>query len=295
MDRIRSTIALGMFDGVHLGHRALLDCTRKIAAETGSLGTVFTFSSHPMEYFNKGVYYLSTNENRRRLFLSMGMDRVDMVPFDGSVADLSPQEFIGLLLKKHDIDTLVVGFNYSFGKGGLGDSAALVKLGEGMGFSVKVVPPVMYEGEAVSSSRIRSCIRLGSVEEAANMLGRNYSIGGTVVSNRHIGRRLGFPTANIEADGMVMPKDGVYASWAIIEGTAYPAVTNVGMNPTVEGTKRTIETHLIDTELELYGKAMEVEFVGFIRDEQRFTCIQELSQRIGIDVKTAKKLLETQK
>lgn len=295
MNGIKSVIALGMFDGVHLGHRALLKCAVQFAKEQGAKSAVFTFSNHPLELFQRDVRYLSTNEQRRSLFFEQGIENIEMIPFSEQIANLQPSEFVTLLKSKYDIAALIVGFNYSFGKMGAGNCQSLSALAREYGFEVKVIDPVKYEGESVSSSRIRTSLQNGEVAKAANMLCRYYSIGGVIVPNRHIGRKLGFPTANIEGKNMAIPRDGVYASYATIDGSRFCAVTNIGTNPTVNGTRRTIETHLIDAEGDYYGKRLEIEFVEYLRAECIFASAEALAEQIQRDIKKAKNLLKNQK
>ncbi|MDD3401571.1 MAG: bifunctional riboflavin kinase/FAD synthetase [Eubacteriales bacterium] len=295
MSEAKFVIALGMFDGVHIGHRALLSRAKEIALEHGATCTVFTFSNHPLELFDAEVRYLCTNEQRRELFLELGMDRVDMIPFESTIAELSAEGFVELLQQRYLIDTLVVGFNYSFSKGGRGNPAALERLGNEYGFAVEVIPPVMVDDIPVSSTRIRELLKEGNVIEAERLLKREYSLRGAVVPNKQLGRRIGFPTANILEGNMAIPKDGVYATRAILDGIEIDAVTNVGTNPTVHGDKRTIETHLIDTDAELYGREIEIRFAGYLRGEKTFNNTEELSKQITEDIINAKKVLKRRK
>ena len=172
-----------------------------------------------------------------------GADRVDMVDFTQAFADLSPEAFVGYLQERYDVAALAAGFNYTFGKYGAGTADTLRALGEEHGFQVLIAEPVLVDGEPVSSTRIRALVSEGRMEAARALLGRPYTLCGPVVSARHIGHTLGYPTANVETGEQLLPPDGVYAAHALLDGAEHPAVTNVGKNPTVAGKKRTVETY----------------------------------------------------
>jgi riboflavin kinase/FMN adenylyltransferase len=215
-----------------------------------------------------------------------------MRPFDKEFAFLQPEEFVHTLNEDFDLKGVVAGFNYTFGKNGLGTEKTLRALGEKLGFSVDIVPPVLYKNETVSSSRIRDCILSGAMDDARSMLAEPYSLTGTVVKNKRIGVTLGFPTANLLPPAQkVLPRMGVYAAAARIENEIYPAVTNVGNNPTVNGKQVTIETHLLDTSKELYGMEMTVLFYSFLRGEIRFESKDALSRQIAEDVFRTKRII----
>lgn len=294
MTKAKSVIALGMFDGVHLGHRALLARTVELANEFNATSTVFTFSNHPMELFCGNVSYLSNAEQRRRLFIEAGIEQVDMLVFDRDIAHLNAQEFLNLLHRRYNISHLVVGYNYSFASGGNGNATLLRELGQQQGFFVEELMPVLHMGEAVSSSRIRKCLAEGRLTETNAMLKRPYCIEGEVIENRHIGKTIGFPTANIDYKRMALPKDGVYATVAVLNGKRLAAITNVGKNPTVGGTRRTVETHIIDASGDFYHNMLAVQFVERIRNEITFESVEQLKQRIQTDVHIAKQILQAE-
>ena len=286
MTENKCIICLGMFDGVHAGHQALIrEAVRMAAGERPVVA--FTFSNHPAELFSGQVSCLSRNAQRERWLKENGADEVWMVPFTREFAALSPETFLTELLSRRPAAGLVAGFNYTFGAGGAGTAGTLFRFGEKLGYRASIVPPVMFEGEPVSSTRIREALRAGRLEKAEEMLTRPYTLTGPVTGNRRIGRRLGFPTANTETGNMVLPPDGVYASRVLLEGKTWPAVTNIGTNPTVNGRKRTVETHIPGFSGDLYGLSPEICLLRFLRAEQRFADEQALKEAIQKDIDTA--------
>ena len=242
----RSVLALGMFDGVHLGHRALIRQAAEAARRLGAEAVAFTFTDAPGKLLHLPVTSLSTPSQRVSWLKEAGADRVDMVDFTQSFADLSPEGFLAYLRERYDVAALAAGFNYTFGRYGAGTAETLKQLGAEHGFPVLIAEPVLLDGEPVSSTRIRARISEGAMEAARALLGRPYTLTGSVVSARHIGHTLGYPTANLETGEQLLPLDGVYATYAVLDGTAHPAVTNVGRNPTVAGKRRTVETYILN-------------------------------------------------
>ena len=280
-----AVVALGMFDGVHLGHRALMTRLLEEAKRLGAIPAVYTFSNHPLEVLGGNVRLLSSTRERNMLLRSLGAQRVESVPFTREMAHLSTEQFIDLLYEKWDVRGLVVGYNYTCGDRGAGTPQTLREIGLRRGFTVSVVEPVQFEGEPVSSTRIRESVERGDVTLAEKLLMRRYTLAGTVVQNKRIGRRIGFPTANIEQDARrVIPADGVYASLASVGGMVHRAVTNIGTNPTVNGEKRTIETHLIDFDADIYGQELTIAFRKRLRGEVVFETLDELKEQIRKDV-----------
>ena len=291
----RSVLALGMFDGVHLGHRALIRQAAEAARRLGAEAVAFTFTDAPGKLLHLPVISLSTPAQRVSWLKEAGADRVDMVDFTQSFADLSPEGFLAYLRERYDVAALAAGFNYTFGRYGAGTAETLKQLGAEHGFPVLIAEPVLLDGEPVSSTRIRARISEGAMEAAEALLGRPYTLTGSVVSARHIGHTLGYPTANLETGEQLLPRDGVYATYAVLDGAACPAVTNVGRNPTVAGRRRTVETFILDGAPSLYGAELSVAFLSRIREERSFPSLEALSRQIGEDVKTAKKLFDFEK
>ena len=287
-ERIPAVVALGMFDGVHLGHRALIEQTVAEANRLGAKPVVFTFSNHPMEVLGGGVRLLSSIPERDDLLRALGAEEVASVAFTRELAALSAEQFAELLLERWDVRALVVGYNYTCGVRGAGTPETLAEIGKTRGFSVLVVPPVLLEGASVSSTRVREALEQGDVELAQRMLKRRYTLAGTVIENRRIGRRIGFPTANIAPEtNRVIPKDGVYATVACVNGASYCAVTNIGTNPTVHGDHLTIETHMIDFDQDIYGERLTVAFRKYLRGELMFSSLDELKEQIRLDILSA--------
>ena len=289
----KSVLALGMFDGVHVGHRALLSQAAAAARSLSAQTVAFTFTDAPGKLLHLPVTSLSTSSQRTQWLLEAGADRVDMVDFTRDFADLSPEDFVGYLRARYDIAALAAGFNYTFGRQGAGTAETLRQLGERHGFQVLIAEPVLVAGEPVSSTRIRSMIGRGDMGAARALLGRPYTLLGQVVSARHIGHALGYPTANLGTGEQLLPPDGVYATVASVDDGAYPAVTNVGKNPTVAGRQRTVETYILNEDLSLYGAELSVSFLARLREERTFPSLEALSRQIGRDVEAAKKLFDS--
>lgn len=268
------TVVLGNFDGVHLGHRALIDRAR----EMGRTVLVYTFRSLP-----GAGDYLSDPEEKQTLLLEAGADRVFLESFE-RVREYSPERFVDEVLVNgmHAAD-LVCGFNFRFGKGGAGDAALLTELASARGIRTSVIPAVLSDGEPVSSTRVRSLLREGKPEEAAKLLGRPYSFALPVLHGKALGRTLGFPTANQTfPEGRLVPKTGVYASFAEVGGMVLPALTNIGVRPTFEnGAAPNAETHILGGwRGELYGEKLRVGLLSYLREEKRFESAETLTAEI---------------
>jgi len=287
-------IALGMFDGVHIGHLRLIEETVKRAAEENAIPAVYTFENHPLSFLGGQPKLLTDSETRKTILSTLGIRETWFDCFDASLASLSPEAFIKRLLSRYEIAETVVGFNYTFGAQAKGTAETLRCLGDRFGFRVTVLPPILHRGEAVSSSRIRRLLETeGDAERCTELLGRPYSLSETVIHGKHNGHRFGFPTANIEAPrDRVLPVVGVYATFVVSDGTIHPAITNVGTNPTVQGDHLVIESHLIGFDGDLYGKEIEVRFMHRLRSEKRFASEQELIDQIAADRSCTCKLLK---
>ena len=286
-----AVVALGMFDGVHLGHRALMSRLQEEAKLLHAIPAVYTFSNHPLEVLGGNVRLLSGIRERNMLLRSLGAEELESVPFTREMAALSPEAFVDLLSAKWDVRGLVVGYNYTCGDRGAGTPETLREIGSRRGFSVSVVEPVLLEGEPVSSTRIREAVERGDITLANRLLKRRYTLSGTVVQNKRIGSRIGFPTANIDANPKrAIPADGVYATFASVDGGMYRAVTNIGTNPTVNGEKLTIETHLIDFHADIYGQPLSILFRKRMRGELMFDSLDALKEQIRLDVEEAELL-----
>lgn len=285
-------VGLGNFDGLHIGHMALINTLIDECHLNGLKSVVYTFVKHPDHMLRKKFIspLITSNEQKTKILASTELDYLCYQEFDEEYSRLSPDEFIkDILIDRLKIKLAVVGFNYRFGYMGKGDPEYLKKAGEKYGFRVIVVPPVKVNAEIVSSTLIRSYIKKGNIERVFQLLGRHFSLSGTVVSGKRIGRTLGFPTANITANPeMVVPANGVYITKTRIEGKWHNGVTNVGIAPTVRGNNLfSIETHLLDIEPdeELYGKEIEVCFITKLRGEKRFDSVEALKKQVAEDIK----------
>lgn len=286
------SIALGNFDGVHMGHRALISQAVAKAKELGIKSAVFTFSNHPKNLFAgktvvKNIIY---QEEKAALIEKLGVDYLFNIEFTQDIAKMNPMKFIDdLLVDKMNIREAFCGFNYRFGYQAAGNPDILRKRGLVKGFNVNEIAPVTIDGDVVSSTLIRGLIRAGDVEECEKFLGRKYSVGGEVVVGNRLGRTIGFPTSNIMIDeNMVTPPNGVYITKCIYNGQVYDSVTNVGVKPTIGVFKKNMETHIFDFNKELYGKHIQVVFLKMTRDEVKFHSVEELSAQIVKDCEQAK-------
>ncbi len=284
--RMRRTVVLGNFDGLHLGHQQLLRLGRQIADRRGEELAVFTFYPQIQSLRDPGFRYLLSEEEKRARFLSLGVDRVDTMPFSEDIARLSPEAFVReILCGRLRAGHAVVGFNYSFGYRGAGDAALLGQLGEQYGLEVTAMPPFRLDGEIVSSSLVREYLRSGNVARANALLGYPYSIEGPVVPGNQIGRTIGFPTANIlPGEMLLLPANGVYAARTYVEGRVYPGILNVGIRPTIAGSVGiSVETHLFDFSEDIYGKRIRTEVLHFLRREQKFSGLEALRAQLEQD------------
>jgi len=290
--------AIGHFDGVHRGHRTVIERALAHARAEGMPAAVMTFDPHPKEVLGRGSQYvalLTPLEEKLRLFEALGVDIVYVVRFDEAFAAVPPEEFASKFLAPLGVATAVVGFDFTFGHRGAGDAAALRRLGAPLGMEVDIVEPFYEDGRKVSSSLIRESLERGEAEAAAALLGRPYRIAGTVVHGEQRGRTIGFPTANVEPDGRyVLPRLGVYAVKVEIDGRLYPGVLNLGVKPTFheEGMSPKLEAHLFDFAGDLYGKRAAVGFLKFLRAERKFASVDELVRQIAGDAAEARAFLK---
>lgn len=290
----RSIYALGFFDGVHLGHAALLTACRKLADAQGCKAAAVTFSSHP-DTLVQGVTprLINTIEDRVRLLKENGMDHVVCLPFDKKMQTLPWQDFLALLVEHYDAAGLVCGHDFRFGNKGAGNADLLLSYCEETGMPCCVVPEQKLGGITVSSSHIRSLLEAGNMEEAGCFLGHPHILSGEVVSGRKLGRTLGIPTANLSIpEGVVRLPFGVYACKATVDNKTYLAVTNIGNRPTVGGHRITVEPWLLDFDGDLYGKELTLAFYRFLRSEQKFPSLDALKEEIVKNAGETRKFFE---
>lgn len=289
-------LAIGVFDGVHLGHRAVIAAARDSAAREGGSAVVVTFDPHPVEVLapeNSPRLLTNTPHKLALLGREAGIGHVLLVRFDRDFASQPGQHFVERLLAAAPAEGIVricVGEEWRFGKARSGDVALLERIGAERGFAVSGLGLVEVDGHRVSSTRIREAVATGDLDEAAHLLGRRYSVYGAVVKGRQLGRTIGFPTANLAVAREQLPPAGVYAVTATGTGDAWNGVANLGYRPTVEGenAELRLEVHLFGLDHEIYGDDLEVTFAGKIRDEQKFDGIEALRAQIGKDVSAAK-------
>jgi len=278
-------LAIGIFDGVHRGHRALIEEAQADAKKTGGTAVVMTFEPHPMMFFQRAEppLRLSSPRHKELLLERHGVTHLAVIPFEAARAGQTAEQFVeDLRASCRPLGGVVVGADWKFGKGRTGDVAMLEKLG---GFEVDGIPAVTLDGEVISSTAIRLAVARGDLAFAERALGRPYSVFGEVVRGSGKGQQLGFPTANINAAGYQLPPDGVYAARARFADKTFEGIANLGLRPTVShDARRVLEIHLFDFEGDLYGMETEVEFLRFVREERKFASVDELRDQIARDV-----------
>lgn len=289
-----SSVTLGNFDGIHVGHQALIKSAVDDAVHLGVRSAVLTFEPHPLQVLvpERAPKMLLTHKDKMQLLQSLGVDCVLIQQFDRSFAAIGAEQFVGkFLVERLRAKKVWVGKDLRFGKGRAGDIEKLRLWGDQLGFDVGVVEPVMVCGERVSSSRIRELIRAGEVAAVQPMLGRYYFVSGKVVSGHRRGRDLGFPTANIASRAEIVPRDGIYATLLQLGENILPSVTSIGFNPTFGAGPRTIESYILNFDREIYGESVKLSFVARLRDEKSFASVDSLIEQIRLDVADAESAL----
>lgn len=276
--------ALGFFDGVHLGHQALIHACRKLAQQAGCKAGAVTFDTHPEALVaGQAPGLLNSIEDRKLLLLGCGIDEVLVLPFDRELQTTHWSAFLTQLVEAGAAG-FVCGSDFRFGAGGVGTAKKLAAFCESRDLPCAVVPQQFLDGVRISSTHIRSLLRDGNVQQAEVFLGHPHVLTGTVVQGRGLGHTIGIPTANMQVpDGVLLPKAGVYACRALADGKQYMAVTNIGSRPTVDGHHVTVEPWLLDFEGDLYGKELTLSFHSYLRAEQKFPSLEELKTQIQTD------------
>lgn len=301
-----SAVTIGNFDGVHKGHQRLIRGVLEKARAGGLASVVTTFCPHPLQVL-VGPHtpeLITTREQKLDLLATMGLDLTLMLEFTKAMAAMEPEAFVKTCLVEWlRCKELVVGYDWSFGKGRAGNFETIRKLGQKYGFACERLAPIMLHGDVVSSTRIRDCIQAGEVWEARALLGRFYAVRGEVVhGHKRGGAQLGFPTANLTLENEVKPRHGVYAVWVQVEGDfesgvvgghVRPGVANIGRNPTFGNEEVSVEVHLLDFAQDLYGQELRVHFVQFLRPEQKFDGVEALVAQITQDVQQGRTILES--
>jgi riboflavin kinase/FMN adenylyltransferase len=289
-----SLVTVGSYDGVHIGHQRLLARMRQTARQLNCAAVVVTFHPRPQAVLSphKSTLDLITPDEKAELLAQLGMDLTVMLRFGHQMAHIPARQFVADLVAHLHMHEMWIGMGFSLGRNREGDVPTLRRLGEEMGFVVRVVDPVICDGAMVSSTRIRHLLMDGRIRQVTPLLGRYASLSGEVVHGAERGRRIGFPTANIAVPPqLVLPPNGVYACFACVGGQRRPAVTNIGIRPTFTDPERTVEAHVLDFSGDLYGQRLRLELVEFLRPETRFDTIAGLVAQISADAETARRLL----
>lgn len=289
-----TVVTVGVFDGVHEGHRHLL---RQLVQLAGGryIPTVVTFSNRPITVLRPGTEpsYLTTPEHRIDLIRRQGIESVVCLEFTQELAQVTAADFAEYLAESLKMKGLVMGPDSALGKDRQGNLDFMQNEGERLGFWAQSVDPLEIQGQPVKSGRIRNALTDGDVAACPELLGRNHSLSGVVVLGDQRGRTLGFPTANIEVDSkLLLPGDGIYATWAIIEGKRYQSATSIGVRPTFELTQRLVEVFVMDFNADLYGKTVGVEFIKKVRDQEKFDGLDALVNQINQDVDDCRQVLD---
>jgi riboflavin kinase / FMN adenylyltransferase len=288
---------IGVFDGVHRGHQVILKQLVSNARAANVKSIVITFFPHPAVVLGKNNLpsYLTSPDQRAELLSQMGIDIVLTLTFDKDLASKSALDFMQMLQNHINLQRLFVGVDFALGRGREGDISRLSEIGDQLGYTLKVVEPLLEGGERISSSQVRRYILDGNMPFAARLLGRNFSVDGLVVPGDGRGKSLGIPTANLDYWlERVMPASGVYATWAWVDGIRLPSVSNLGTRPTFENAppQPRLEAHLLDYNQDLYGKTVQLEFVERLRPESRFSSVDALVEQVHLDIKSAKEVLK---
>lgn len=281
-----SYVALGSFDGIHMGHMSLINKTVELAQKNNAKSIVYTFKNHPREVINKdaSIELLMDNEEKYNVLKENNIDIIKFQEFNKDFMQKSSEEFVRDLVEEFNVKGIVVGFNYRFGYKNSGDVNLLEKLSTTYNYELYVMPAFTYNNLVVSSTEIRNVIKEGSIEKANIMLGRAYTLHGTVERGKQIGRTIGFPTANLKYNlKKILPKEGVYYTEVLVNNILYKAITNIGNNPTVNGSKITVESYLLDFDEDIYDKEIKVYFLKYIRGVRKFNSLDELREQLQKD------------
>ncbi len=289
-------LTIGVFDGVHLGHKYLLSQLTEQARGQNLLSGVVTFNQHPQEVLSPQAKlpFLTDLAQRVHLIKNEGVEVIVVLSFTSELARLDARQFLNLLKEHLRMRGLVIGPDFALGRNREGNTTTLDTAGKDMNFSVTVIPPVMINGEVVSSTTIRNALGNGDMKKVLQLIGRPFSLNGRVTKGTGRGTGLGSPTANMDIDPrQAIPADGVYATWAHIDGQTYQSMTNIGKQPTFEGSQRTIEVYILDYHGDLYGRELTIDLVERLRSEKRFGTADELKKQIAEDIKQGRAILTT--
>lgn len=289
--RYKTSIALGNFDGIHVGHQKLIKTMVSKSKELGLKSSLLLFKSHTKTIIdNSNTQMITNNDQKFNIAKELGVDIIYLIDFNERLMNLSAEEFVkNIIIDKMNGKLVVVGFDYKFGYKASGDSKYLSELGKRYDFDVIVLSPVYKDEKVISSSTIRELISSGKMVESSKILGRPYSMFGKVISGKNRGNKLGFPTANIEpTNSYIIPKSGVYMTNTIIGNKRYLSATNIGYNPTFNENTLKIETHILDFNENIYGEILNIEFIEFIRDDIKFDNTDDLITQMKNDIEWIK-------
>jgi len=289
-------LTIGVFDGVHLGHKYLISQLKEHAKQQDLLSGVVTFHQHPLAVLSPQTKlpFLTDLTTRTSLLKNEGVDAIVTLSFARKLAQLSAREFVSLLKKHLRMRGLLVGPDFALGRNREGNINTLRALGQDMNFSVIVVPPIVIDSEVVSSTAIRNALTDGDMERVLKLTGRPFSLHGRVISGAGRGLKLGFPTANVDTDSQqALPADGVYATLAYINDKVYKSMTNIGYRPTFGGTNRIVEVYILDYHDNLYGRELKIDIVKRLRGEKQFDTAQQLKEQMAQDVKQGRAILDS--
>jgi riboflavin kinase/FMN adenylyltransferase len=295
LSTLGSVVTMGNFDGIHFGHQALISSTVEEAKQLGYDSIVLTFEPHPLKVLapDRAPRLILSYEDKMALFQSFGVNLVIAQSFDRQFASISADDFVRrFLVERLKVRKLWVGRDLRFGQGRKGNVDDLLRLASENGFEVGVLDPILLEGERISSSRIRQLLEEGRVDEVRPLLGRFHFVSGTVVKGHRRGRELGFPTANISSQTEVMPPDGIYATLFDVRNKQWLSISSIGVNPTFGDGPRTVESFIFDFDGDIYGESVKLSFVKRIREERKFTIVNDLIGQINEDVKCAKAIFK---
>ena len=290
-------LTIGVFDGVHLGHKHLISQLTANAKRQNLLSGVVTFHQHPQEILSPQTKlpFLTDLAKRMALLKNEGVDAIIPLSFTDELVQLNASRFLSLLKKHLRMRGLVVGPDFALGRNREGNIDAIRSLGQDMNFSVTVIPPAMIDNEVISSTAIRDALADGNMKRVLKLTGRPFSLNGNVISGEGRGAKLGFPTANLDINPQqALPADGVYATWTYIDNQAYPSMTNVGRRPTFPGSERTVEVLLLDYHNNLYGRELKIDIIERLRGEKQFDTAEELKKQIAKDIKRGRAILNSQ-
>lgn len=292
-----TTITVGAFDGIHLGHHAIIDNLIREAKRQFGRSMLLTFSPHPQHFFagdSARLPLLTTFDEKIEQLRKKDLDGVVVLPFDETIAQMPPETFLRMIQNKVGLKSLILGHNHALGKNREGNIAKIREISHPFGFSLIEVKPVVESGQEISSTTIRNYLSTGQIKQASRFLGRPYTANGTVVRGQSIGRELGYPTANLafpDANKLI-PADGIYAGFVLYDGQGYEAMIYVGNAPTLKNRSYRVEVHLFNFDQTIYDKPIEIAFIDKVRDDQRFDHLDQLKKQIQQDENKIKQILE---